>query len=108
MNGSTLSPSDSAGRLSTTAFVQSSNALHASFETADFASATEFVDRVARAADAANHHPDIHLSYGLVEFALSSHDAGGVTERDVALASTIQRIADELGASAKSEHTPQR
>lgn len=107
MNDSTLSPDETAERLSATIFVQSDDALHASFKTADFASATKFVDRVALAADAADHHPDIHLSYGLVEFTLSSHDAGGVTTRDVELASTIQGIADELGARARSENTPQ-
>jgi 4a-hydroxytetrahydrobiopterin dehydratase len=46
----------------------------------------EFVNRVAKAADAANHHPDIDIRYSKVTCTLSTHDAGGITEKDLELA----------------------
>ena len=100
---STLSSSDTAERLRGTAFVHLSPALYASYATDDFATASAFVARVAEAADAMNHHPDVRLGYGSVAFELSSHDAGGVTERDVELATRIQSLADDLGARADSK-----
>jgi len=52
-----------------------------------------FVTRVAKAADAMNHHPDIDIRYTKVTFALSSHDAGGITERDLELARQIELVS---------------
>ena len=57
---------------------------------ADFIAAICFVDEVAVAAEAANHHPDIDIRYNVVRLALRSHDEGGVTERDAALAHAIE------------------
>jgi 4a-hydroxytetrahydrobiopterin dehydratase len=54
-----------------------------------FRDAIVFVNRVAGLADDANHHPDIDIRYDKVKLTLSSHDAGGVTERDLALADAI-------------------
>lgn len=71
--------------------------LHATFETGDFATGLRLVTRIAEAAEAANHHPDVDLRYGAVHVAVASHDAGGLTERDVALAGDISAAADELG-----------
>src|SRR6185312_1940568 len=102
---STLSSSDTAERLRGTAFVHLSPALYASYATDDFATASAFVARVAEAADAMNHHPNVRLGYGSVAFELSSHDAGGVTERDVELATRIQSLADDLGVRADSRPT---
>lgn len=48
-----------------------------------------FVNRVAGLADELDHHPDIDIRYDTVKLRLSSHDAGGVTERDLALAQAI-------------------
>ena len=59
-----------------------------------FAEGIEFVQRVARAADAANHHPDIDIRYTKVTCSLSTHDAGGITSADLALAATIETLAD--------------
>lgn len=61
---------------------------------ADFSLAFAFLTRVALAAAKADHHPDIHNSYSRVRLELYSHDAGGVTQRDLALAQAI----DKLGA----------
>ncbi|HZK58584.1 MAG TPA: 4a-hydroxytetrahydrobiopterin dehydratase [Cryobacterium sp.] len=93
-----LSPDETAVPLAGGAFVHLDGSLHGTYTTADFASALRFVDRVGEAAEAMNHHPDVRLGYGTVTFRLSSHDAGGVTARDVQLAREIQELADSLGA----------
>ena len=63
------------------------------FEVADFAAAMAFANRVAEAAEAAGHHPDILVhGYKRVRLTLSTHSAGGLTERDVALARTIDGL----------------
>jgi len=54
-----------------------------------FKPAISFVNRVAALADAADHHPDILVQYSKVTLTLSSHDAGGLTERDFGLAKQI-------------------
>src|SRR5690554_5980354 len=82
----TLGPAETAAELDGTGFVHLDGVLYASYKTADFESAAVLVSRVAELADAQNHHPDIRLGYGSVAFELSSHDAGGVTDRDIRLA----------------------
>jgi 4a-hydroxytetrahydrobiopterin dehydratase len=59
-----------------------------------FANGIDFVQRVARAADAVNHHPDIDIRYTRVVCSLSTHDAGGITNADLALAATIETLAE--------------
>lgn len=95
---SILSPTDTAEALEGTAFNHAEGRLVGAFTTADFASAVRLLDAVAVVADEMNHHPDVQLGWGRVEFALSSHDVGGVTRRDVDLALRIRAIADELDA----------
>lgn len=73
-------------------------ALHARYKTEDFATAVKLVKKIGKAAEKANHHPDVDLSYGQVDVRLSSHDAGGVTERDVDLARQITGFASDIGA----------
>ena len=63
------------------------------FRFADFKQAMQFVNRIADAAEQANHHPDIDIRYNTVTMALVSHDSGGVTQRDVRMAETINKIA---------------
>ena len=58
----------------------------------DFATAMNFVNAVAELAEAARHHPDIDIRYNRVRIALSTHDAGGVTRRDVELAEGIDGL----------------
>lgn len=48
-----------------------------------------FVNRVASLADQADHHPDIDIRYDTVRIGLSTHDAGGITEKDTSLAEKI-------------------
>lgn len=52
----------------------------------DFAASIAFVNKVAALAEEADHHPDILIRYNKVTLTLSTHDAGGVTEKDFALA----------------------
>ena len=59
---------------------------------ASFTEAMTWVMRVADAAEAANHHPDIDIRYRQVTWRLSTHDAGAITELDVALAHQIDAI----------------
>ena len=55
----------------------------------DFPAAIRFVNRVAKVAEAANHHPDITINYNKVKLRLTTHDEGGLTERDFQLARKI-------------------
>jgi 4a-hydroxytetrahydrobiopterin dehydratase len=62
------------------------------FRCGDFDGAMRFANDVAGAANAANHHPDIAISWDRVTLTLWSHDAGGLTDRDFDLARTIDAI----------------
>ena len=64
--------------------------LRRSIEFPDFPQAIHFVTLVAGMAERARHHPDIDIRYNRIEFTLVSHDAGGITERDIALAGEIE------------------
>jgi 4a-hydroxytetrahydrobiopterin dehydratase len=76
-------------------------ALHARFRTGDFVSGLKFVTAVAEAAEAANHHPDVTLTYPFVDLKLISHDVGQLSERDLDLARQISGIAREQGVDAE-------
>ena len=65
----------------------------------NFAAAMEFVNRVADAAEEANHHPDIDIRYSKVTLVLSTHSAGGITQNDIDLA----RAIDQSGESASDD-----
>jgi len=54
-----------------------------------FAGAVRFVNEVARQAERMGHHPDVLLSYRSVTVRITSHDAGGITDRDLGLAEAI-------------------
>lgn len=58
-----------------------------------FPAGIAFVDRVAVAAEEMGHHPDITISYTCITMRLSTHDEGGVTEKDIALAARIEATA---------------
>ena len=68
-------------------------AIAKSFKFADFRAAMAFMNAVADDAEEMNHHPDWSNSYNTVDVQLSTHDAGGVTERDLALARAMESKA---------------
>jgi 4a-hydroxytetrahydrobiopterin dehydratase len=68
-------------------------ALNKTYSFAKFADGIRFVDQVAAVADGMNHHPDIDVRYTNITFSLSSHDAGGITQRDLDLAKAIEKAA---------------
>lgn len=71
--------------------------LHAVFATGSFSAGTSFVDAICEAAESANHHPDVLLTYPSVEVFTISHDVDGVTKRDLDLAAAISQIAVDKG-----------
>ena len=62
------------------------------FEFKNFAESLEFVNKIGAIAEAADHHPDIYFGWGYAEFQIMTHDAGGITENDFALAKEIDGI----------------
>ena len=65
------------------------NKLTKDFEFESFRDSIVFVNRVASLADTHDHHPDIDIRYDTVTLTLSTHDAGGITEKDLELAEQI-------------------
>lgn len=73
----------------------------AHFRTGTFAAGAALVAAIGRLADAANHHPDVNLRYPAVTVRLSTHEVGGLSERDIELARQISAAARELGVPAE-------
>ncbi|MHA6689174.1 4a-hydroxytetrahydrobiopterin dehydratase [Devosia sp. A449] len=67
-------------------------AIERAFKFKDFSEAFGFMGRVALAAEKAGHHPDWSNSYNSVTIRLSTHDAGGLSAKDIALAKAIDKI----------------
>ena len=63
-----------------------------SYHFATFPDGIAFIGRVAEIAETMAHHPDIDIRYTKVHFALSTHDAGGITAKDFALAKAIEAL----------------
>lgn len=59
----------------------------------NFAEALAFINQVGALAESADHHPDITFGWGYAEIALTTHDRGGVTDVDIALAAKIDQIS---------------
>jgi 4a-hydroxytetrahydrobiopterin dehydratase len=72
---------------------ENGKALVRSFRFKDFSEAFGLLSRVALYAEKADHHPEFTNVWNRVDFRLTSHDAGGVTDRDVKLAEQINRLA---------------
>ncbi len=92
----TLSPQQAADALAdagASGWLSSPNAISTRIETGGFTTGLSLVNAIGEAAEDANHHPDLTLRWGSVDVRLTSHDVGGVTERDVAMAATVGRLA---------------
>lgn len=70
------------------------------YQFSDFVEAIAFVNRVVDPAEAAEHHPDLLISYNRVTVNLTTHDAGGLTELDFALAGAIAQLRSEIPSAA--------
>jgi 4a-hydroxytetrahydrobiopterin dehydratase len=68
---------------------QKDNEIVKTYSFKDFAHAMKFVNDVAAAAESFNHHPDIDIRWNTVRLALSTHSAGGLTDKDIHLATLI-------------------
>lgn len=75
--------------------------LRARFRTGDFLTGLELVQEIAVLAEAANHHPDVTLTYPEVGILLISHDMSAVTDRDLVLARGISDLAGDRGIAAQ-------
>jgi 4a-hydroxytetrahydrobiopterin dehydratase len=71
---------------------QQGQSIARTFQFKDFAAAIAFVNRVATLAEEAGHHPDIDVRWNTVALTLTTHDAGGLTERDFSLAASIDAL----------------
>jgi 4a-hydroxytetrahydrobiopterin dehydratase len=88
-----LSPENISEQLqSLSGWTLNGNAIRKQFQFEDFIAAMTFVGRVAELAEEANHHPDIEIRYNKVLLALSTHDAGGLTDKDFELAARIEQL----------------
>lgn len=73
-------------------WVYEDNAIHTSFEFENFKDAFSVMTRIAFEAEKMNHHPDWSNVYNTLRISLSTHDAGGVTEKDFKLAKIIEEL----------------
>lgn len=73
--------------------------LRRTYEAPTFLAGIAFVNKVAQAAEAADHHPDIDIRWRKVTLALVTHDAGGLTWRDTKLAEAAEGLFAEVTAS---------
>ena len=76
------------------------DALVKTYSFARFADGINFVQQVAELADKMDHHPDIDIRYTKLTFSLSTHDAGGITQRDLDLATKIEQAAFSPSAAS--------
>jgi 4a-hydroxytetrahydrobiopterin dehydratase len=74
---------------------EDSTAIERSFKFADFAEAFAFLTRVAIHAEKIDHHPEFTSVWNRLDFRLTSHDSGGVTDRDLDLARAINELGGE-------------
>ncbi|HTH04378.1 MAG TPA: 4a-hydroxytetrahydrobiopterin dehydratase [Ilumatobacteraceae bacterium] len=99
MSDSTLTPEQVAAA-NLTDWKVHADALHTRYKSGDFVTGLKLVNEIGDAAEAANHHPDLDLRYPHLDIHLSSHDAGGITDRDIKLARRITEIAAGAGVAA--------
>lgn len=77
-------------------WTETPTSLERTIQTPDFLSAFALVQAVLAPAEAANHHPDIAFGWGYVRFTLTTHDAGGITDKDRQMAGLIDQALAPL------------
>ncbi|TQL01353.1 VOC family protein [Cellulomonas sp. SLBN-39] len=82
-----------------TGWVNLGDGLRTRVRTGDFATGLALVEAIGAVAEEVQHHPDLDLRYAFLDVRLVSHDAGGVTARDVALARTVTDLVARMGAA---------
>lgn len=88
-----LSPDEVAEQLvGLDGWVAESDVIMKRFEFPNFAASLDFVNKVGELAEAADHHPDVKFGWGYAEFAMTTHDRGGLTEFDFDLARRIDSL----------------
>ena len=78
-------------------WTEQAQGLHRAIKTPDFITAYNIVSRIVAPAEAMNHHPDIAFGWGYVNISLTTHDAGGVTQKDHVLAARIDEAIKPFG-----------
>ncbi len=78
-------------------WIEHDGALHRDIKTPDFMTSFNIASAVVAPAEALNHHPDIEFGWGYVHIKLTTHDAGGVTDKDKALAKQIDSALKTFG-----------
>jgi 4a-hydroxytetrahydrobiopterin dehydratase len=74
-------------------------AIHRTFKFEGFLNGIDFVNRIAKKAQAMNHHPDIDVRFDQVTLTLTTHDEGGITEKDFLLAKQCDEVFSKITAS---------
>ncbi|KAA9162335.1 4a-hydroxytetrahydrobiopterin dehydratase [Amycolatopsis acidicola] len=77
-------------------WARSGESIERTAELANFPTAIQVVNRVAEIAESVNHHPDIDIRWRKLTFRLSTHSAGGLTEKDFSLAEQIDGVIDAV------------
>lgn len=72
----------------------SNEKLSKKFKFKNFAESLEFINKIGAIAESQDHHPDILLGWGYAEIFITTHDAGGITERDFQLAKALEKIPE--------------
>ncbi len=78
-------------------WIERDKALHRDIKTPDFMTSFQIVSALVTPAEAMNHHPDIEFGWGYVRIKLTTHDQGGVTEKDHRLAAEIDAAIAPMG-----------
>ena len=78
-------------------WIERDGALHSEIKTPDFMTSFKIVSAMVAPAEAMNHHPDLEFGWGYVRIKLTTHDAGGVTDKDRKLAVEFDAIVAALG-----------
>ena len=77
-------------------WIERDKALHLEIKTPDYLTAFSILAALTPMAERANHHPDIQLGWGYLRIALTTHDAGGVTEKDRKMAGKIDDLVSKF------------